>query len=86
MVDLLAAHNIGWSWWTYKKLNQNMNPCSIPGPANYSQILNYVNGKGPKPSQAAADMIMLRLANNSATSNCIWNDGLVRALFGVPVR
>ena len=83
MVDLLGRHNIGWSWWTYKKLNQNTNPCSIPEPAHYSQILDYVKGTGAKPSQLEADTILLQLADNSATSNCTWNDGLVRALFGV---
>jgi aryl-phospho-beta-D-glucosidase BglC (GH1 family) len=84
MVDLLCKYNIGWSWWTYKKLNQNTNPCSIPEPANYDQILDYVNGTGPQPSQSEADTMMLTLADNSATSNCKWNDGLVQALFGVP--
>jgi aryl-phospho-beta-D-glucosidase BglC (GH1 family) len=83
MVNLLGKYNIGWSWWTYKKLNQNSNPCSIPEPSNYSEILDYINGKGPQPPQADADTIMLTLANNSATSNCTWNDGLVQALFGV---
>ena len=86
MVDLLGKHNIGWSWWTYKKLNQNTNPCSIPEPANYSKILDYVNGKGPKPSQSEADTIMLNLAYNSATANCTWNEGLVRVLFGLRDR
>ncbi len=84
MAHLLEKHNIGWSWWTYKKVNQNTNPCSIPEPANYNQILNYVEGKGPQPPQSESDAIMLNLANNSATANCIWNDGLVQALFGVP--
>jgi hypothetical protein len=86
MVDLLGKHNIGWSWWTYKKLNQNTNPCSIPEPANYSKILDYVNGKGPKPSRSEADTIMLNLAYNSATANCTWNEGLVRVLFGLRDR
>jgi endoglucanase len=86
MADLLGKQHIGWSWWTYKKVNQNSNPCAIPEPANYSQILDYLNGNGPKPSQAGAGMILLRLAENSATSHCTWNDGLVQALFGVPVR
>jgi endoglucanase len=84
MAHLLSKYNIGWSWWTYKKVNQNTNPCSIPEPANYSQILDYVSGKGPQPSRAEASTIMLSLADNSATSSCTWNDGLVQALFGVP--
>jgi hypothetical protein len=83
MAHLLGKYNIGWSWWTYKKLNQNTNPCSIPEPANYSKVLAYVNGKGPQPPQTAADTILLSLAENSATANCTWNDGLVQSLFGV---
>ena len=83
MVHLLGKYNIGWSWWTYKKVNQTSNPCSVSEPANYSRILDYVSGTGPKPSQDEADTIMLALADNSATSNCKWNDGLVQALFGV---
>jgi len=86
MVHLLGKYNIGWSWWPYKKVNQTTNPCSISEPANYSQVLDYVNGTGPQPSQGEADTIMLDLADNSATSNCTWNDGLVQALFAVPAH
>lgn len=81
MATLLAKYNVGWSWWTYKKLNQNTNPCSIPEPPDYSKILDYVNG-GLKPAQEESDAILLRLADNAATSNCTWNDGLVKSLFG----
>jgi hypothetical protein len=82
MAGLMRTNNIGWSWWTYKKINQNTNPCSIPEPANYDQILSYVGG-GAKPSQDSAQAILLELAANTATANCTWNDGLVQALFGV---
>ena len=85
MAALLSKHNIGWSWWTYKKVNNNTNPCSIPQPPHYDQILDYVRG-GAKPSQSEADAIMLRLANNAATENCTWNNGLVEALFDVPAN
>jgi hypothetical protein len=81
MADLLGKHNIGWSWWTYKKVNQNTNACMIPQPPNYDLILSYVGG-GRQPSQSQAQTIMLGLANNAATSNCTWNNGLIQALFG----
>jgi endoglucanase len=86
MATLLAQYNIGWSWWTYKKVNQSANACSIPEPPNYNQILDYVKGRGSKPSPSEAETIMLRLAENAETSNCTWNDGLVQALFGVPAN
>jgi endoglucanase len=86
MAKLLADNSIGWSWWTYKKLNNNTNPCSIPEPPNYVQIQDYVKGKGPQPPQPDAQTIMMALATNAATTNCTWNDNLVQALFGVPAN
>jgi hypothetical protein len=83
MADLLADNGIGWSWWTYKKVNDDTQPCDIPEPANYDKILRYVEGTGRQPSESTADRIMLELAANSATSKCKWNDRLIRALFGV---
>jgi len=82
MVDLLAANDIGWSWWTWKKVNQDQQPCSIPEPPNYKKILDYVSGKGSQPSQSASDTIMLQLAANAATSDCVWDDAYTQALFG----
>lgn len=81
MVDLLDRHNIGWAWWTYKKVNNDAQPCNVREPANYDKVLDYVGGKGPKPSQATADRIMLELAGNTATSKCEWNDDLLQILF-----
>jgi endoglucanase len=86
MATLLEKHNIGWSWWTYKKVNNTANPCSVPEPANYGQILEYVNGRGSQPPQSTGATIMLALASNAATVNCTWNNGLVQALFGVPAN
>jgi len=83
MVRLLADHDIGWSWWTYKKLNGDTQPCAIPEPAGYDKILRFVKGKGRQPSESTADRILLALAANSATSQCTWNDKLTQALFGV---
>jgi len=86
MAELMAANNIGWSWWTYKKVNQNTNACEIPQPDNYDLILSYVGGGQKKPTKSAAQTIMLQLAANSATKNCTWNNGLIEALFGTPAN
>lgn len=39
MADLLAKNKIGWIWWTYKKVNQTTESCSIPEPPDYKEIL-----------------------------------------------
>jgi len=80
MAQLLASYNIGWSWWTYKKINQDEQPCKLPEPANYSVILRYVEGAGPKPSTQEAQTILLALSGNTTTSHCTWNKGLLTSL------
>jgi endoglucanase len=91
MSTLLNANNIGWSWWTIKKVNgtagnagNKPQPYEIPEPANYIDVINYVNnlGTGTPPSQSDAANIFLGLAANAATSKCKFNSALITALFG----
>jgi Tfp pilus assembly protein PilX len=84
MVTALEANNIGWSWWTLKKVNNTTEPYSIPEPAKYGEILNYVNtfGSGKPPAQSDAQAVFLQLAANAAISQCAYNSGLITALFG----
>jgi endoglucanase len=91
MADLLRANNIGWSWWTIKKVNgpagnagNNTQPYEITESAKYGEVLTYVQkfGAGTPPSQSVAASIFLELAANAATSKCKFNSGLITALFG----
>lgn len=82
MIALCEKNNIGWSWWTYKKVDSTRQPYTVHAPANYKKILDYVAGKGPKPSQAEATEIMLALADNAATAKCRYNADEVQAIFG----
>jgi len=80
MAKLLADANIGWSWWTFKKVNSDTQPCSIPEPQNYKKILDYVSGSGSKPSMEQAQEIFLSLATSCATSKCEWHNDILIAL------
>jgi len=80
MRKLLEEVNIGWSWWTIKKINQDTQPCNLPEPSNYGKIIDYVNGKGSKPSESEAQDILLSMSGSSSTSNCKWNNDLLTAL------
>ena len=82
MVQLCEKNNIGWSWWTYKKVDNKKQPYTIHSPANYQKILDYVAGKGPKPSREEAAAILLGLADNAATAKCGYNAEIVKDLFG----
>ncbi len=91
MANLLDANNIGWSWWTIKKVNgpagkggNTTQPYVIAEPPKYTEVLSYVKtfGTGMPPSQSDAANIFLALAANSATYKCTFNQGLITALFG----
>jgi endoglucanase len=88
MVTLMANNNIGWNWWTYKKVNSIGSVAySITAPSNYSAILNYVNCWWPgntsctAPSQSTAQTVELALAANDATSKCTFDSATVNVLF-----
>jgi hypothetical protein len=82
MIALCEKNDIGWNWWTYKKVDSSSQPYTIHSPAGYQKIRDYVNGKGPKPSQEETATIMLALADNAATGKCGFNSANVQAVFG----
>ncbi len=89
MAELLEKNNVGWSSWTYKKLDDvGSSAYSIPHPAHYAVILKYVQCLTPAstncipPSESQSDSIMVQLANNAATEKCTFERDVVWALFG----
>ena len=49
---LHEAHDIGWSFWTYKNLDSPSTVVSIPRPEGWSEIVAFADGHGAKPSDA----------------------------------
>jgi len=41
-VELLETNDVGWSWWTYKKVSNISGIVSVPRPAGWDKILNYL--------------------------------------------
>ncbi len=80
-VQLFEANNIGWCWWTTKKVDTITSPYSANRPAGYQQLLDYWGGSGPKPSAAAAQVILTELAENLKTENCRFSPGIVASWF-----
>jgi endoglucanase len=81
-VNLLETHNIGWSWWTIKKIGSESSLMTISKPSGYQNIVDYWAGKGPKPSVEEATAIFMQLADNVRFGNCTVNKGVLKALFG----
>ena len=72
------ANNIGWSWWTTKKIGQNTNPYTINAPSGFSTVLSaFPNGT---VNATTATTAMYALAEAAKTANCTKNCGVVTAL------
>lgn len=81
-VNLFETNNIGWSWWTIKKIGSESSLMTISKPVGYQKIIEYWAGKGPKPTIEEAKKTLMELAENVKFENCKINTGVLDALFG----
>ena len=81
-VNLFETHNIGWSWWTIKKIGSESSLMTISKPTGYQKVVDYWAGKGPKPSVEEANATFMELAENVRFENCKINNEVLEALFG----
>jgi hypothetical protein len=81
-VELFESNNIGWAWWTIKKVDSESGLMNIAMPEGYRQIIDYWKGEGPKPSPDDAYKTLMQLAENSKIENCTVNYDVLNALFG----
>ena len=80
-VNLFETNNIGWSWWTIKKLGSESSLMTITKPAGYQKVVDFWSGKGPKPSVDEAKTTFLELADNVKFEKCKINQDVLNALF-----
>lgn len=80
-VYLFEQNNIGWSWWTHKKIATITSPLSAPLSAEYQVVLNYWNGSGGRPTRPFATNALLGMAQSLALPDCEPRPGVIRALF-----
>ncbi|NQV50169.1 MAG: cellulase family glycosylhydrolase [Candidatus Marinimicrobia bacterium] len=80
-VELFEATNVGWCWWTTKKIDTITSPYSIPRPAAYDQLISYWDTGQNKPSASVAEAILMELAENIRTEHCSFRPGVVASLF-----
>jgi hypothetical protein len=81
-VTLLESNNIGWAWWTIKKLGSESGLMNVQIPADYQKIVEYWSGKGTRPSGEEARKIFMELAENMKLEKCRINYDVIKALFG----
>jgi endoglucanase len=80
-VQLFEDHDIGWCWWTTKKVDTITSPYSASRPSNWDLLRNYWQGSGVKPSAQTSMAILMELADNLKTENCRFSPGVVASWF-----
>lgn len=66
---LHEAHDIGWSFWTYKNLDSTSTVVSIPRPEGWGQIVAYADGRGSKPPDALIEKAMQQYLERMRVAN-----------------
>jgi endoglucanase len=79
-VKLYKDNNIGWCWWTYKKIGTNSALFSVPLTANYQTVLDYWKNNTNKPSVEFARAALFEMANNLLTEKCSFRSDMVASL------
>ena len=84
-VKLFEELGIGWSWWTYKKLNSITNPVSFKSNSKYDALISYM--KGESSSKPTIDNIyagLLELAESTKIENVNFQKDYIDALLRQP--
>lgn len=68
-VSLFEDNNIGWAWWSFRKIGNVNSPYAININPGYQAILDYWQGNGPQPTATEAFDAMMELADNLLVEN-----------------
>lgn len=80
-IALLEAHQIGWAWWPYKKINSVTGTVTIPKTEGYQNLLDYWNGNGNQPTPEQATIWLMEQAEKMKLNNCIIRYDVIDAMF-----
>ncbi|HPN38565.1 MAG TPA: cellulase family glycosylhydrolase [Melioribacteraceae bacterium] len=80
-IKLMESNNIGWAWWTLKKVEGNNSLMYVNKPAEYDYLLKYWSGTATKPSVDYAVNALNKFAESLKIENCKLNYGVVDAMF-----
>ncbi|MCX6254142.1 MAG: cellulase family glycosylhydrolase, partial [Bacteroidia bacterium] len=81
-IKLFESNNIGWAWWTIKKIGSESGIMDVTRPKGYQTVIDYWAGKSPKPTITEATATFMELAENVKIEKCEINYGVLGALFG----
>jgi len=82
----LDANNIGWSWWTHKKLSRKTQPWHCARTPGFDKILEYWKGNGEKPARADAKRWLFEQARKTRSDKCEFLPEMVNSLKGLQAK
>ena len=77
---LLEENNIGWNFWTHKKVDKITSPYSAYVSPQYQIVIDYLLGNASQPTSNIASMGLTSFANSLKIENCLMRRGVVAAL------
>ena len=81
--QMLAENNVGWSWWTHKKMDRQTQPWRCKRTPGFLSILDYWKGLAPKPSREVARGWLFEQAVQTHTTACEFLPDMVQSLSGL---
>jgi endoglucanase len=79
-IHLMESHDIGWCWWPLKKIGTN-NPLEIRMNPEYRKLVDFWNGKGPRPTEKEAGEALDGLLKDIRLENNVYHREVTDALF-----
>jgi endoglucanase len=83
-VQLMKNNNIGWAWWTHKKMESISAPLSVYKLPAYEVLLNYWNGQGTRPTEAYSFNALMAQADYFRLNSCVYHKDFIDALMRQP--
>jgi len=83
-VKLFEDNNIGWAWWTIRKIGDIDSPYAVDINPGYQKIIDYWKGEGPQPTEQETFDGMMQLAENLLVENSRYRKDVPDALFRQP--
>ena len=80
-ISLLEKKDIGWAWWTIKKVGDIDSPFSVKLNSGYQKILDFWKNEGDKPTEEEAYSAMMQLAEDLLIENCKYRKDIPDAMF-----
>lgn len=79
-VKLFEDNDIGWAWWTMRKIGDIDSPYAVDINPGYQKILDYWSGKGQRPTEQETFDAMMQLAENLLVDNSHYRKDVPDAL------